>query len=123
MGSPIIEAQFSSVDGAHAVVIEDDGRVAYAYLLDADGKICGDVWLYNRGPAPKEPEWTDREKAPFANPEAFIAPAAELSPPTSADGFSVEWRRAESTSGRGVVGRSPEKPNEYPRFAWCVEKR
>ncbi|MEL6732644.1 MAG: hypothetical protein AAFP83_16055, partial [Bacteroidota bacterium] len=31
---------------AYAVVIEDDQKVAYAYLLH-QGKIVGDVWLYN----------------------------------------------------------------------------
>src|SRR5437879_1011930 len=35
-----------------SVLIEDNGRVGYAYLFDADGQICGDVWLYNRCSAP-----------------------------------------------------------------------
>ncbi|ABQ33968.1 MAG: hypothetical protein EKK32_21005 [Bradyrhizobiaceae bacterium] len=30
------------------IVVEDNGRVAYAYWLDAEGAIRGDVWLYNR---------------------------------------------------------------------------
>ena len=50
-----------------AVVFEDDGRTAYGYLL-RDSKIVADVWIYNRGPAPEQPEWTDRERAPFRNP-------------------------------------------------------
>ena len=39
--------KFVSEDGEFALMIEDDGKVGYAYLLDADGHICGDVWLYN----------------------------------------------------------------------------
>ena len=31
----------------YSAVFEDDGKVAYAYLLD-DGRIVADVWLYNR---------------------------------------------------------------------------
>src|SRR5690242_4793645 len=85
-------AEFRSGDSVCSVVIEDDGRVGYAYFLDAEGKICGDVWLYNRCPAPLEPEWPDREKAPYANPESFVDPMAMPSLPTSIDDFSVEWR-------------------------------
>jgi len=85
-------ARFPSTDRKHAVVIEDDGRVGYAYLLDPEGQISGDVWLYNRCPAPKEPEWSDREKAPFANPTPYVDPTKELSLPSSGDDFSVEWR-------------------------------
>lgn len=84
-------ARYSSTDGKGVVVIEDDGRVGYAYLLDSDGGICGDVWLYNRCPAPSEPEWSDREKAPFANPAAYVVPGGDLSLPASADDISVEW--------------------------------
>jgi hypothetical protein len=52
------------------VVIEDDDRVCYAYLLSEEN-IVGDVWLYNRLPAPSKPEWRDPSKAPFANPSGF----------------------------------------------------
>lgn len=55
-----------------AVVIEQDAKVAYAYLTDA-GHIVGDVWLYNRGEAPREPEWSDMARLPFANARAFTA--------------------------------------------------
>ena len=62
--------RFPASDGKCAVVIEDDERVGYAYLIDSRGEICGDVWLYNRCPAPAEPEWNDPgndpSDAPFA---------------------------------------------------------
>jgi hypothetical protein len=77
-------------DSPWNVVIEDDGRVAYAYLRRAK-EIVGDVWLYNRGEAPFEPEWSDRSRAPFANPRAFVVPAG-LDPIAEAEECSVEWR-------------------------------
>src|SRR5689334_14103846 len=92
MGSSGFIAKFPSIDSGKSGVIEDDGRVGYAYLLGAEGRICGDVWLCNRCPAPKEPEWSDREKAPYANPESYVDPTAIFSLPTSIDDFSVEWR-------------------------------
>ena len=53
-----------------ALVIEDNGRVAYAYLLDRE-RIVGDVWLYNGIVPPGEPEWHDPSKLPFANPSGY----------------------------------------------------
>jgi hypothetical protein len=90
--------RFPSADSKFSLVIDDDGRVGYAYLLDADGRICGDVWLYNRCSAPVEAEWSEREKAPFANPESYVDPRGMYSLPTSADDFSVEWR----DQGKGI---------------------
>jgi hypothetical protein len=58
-----------------AVQIEDDDKTAYAYLLDPDGNIVADVWLYNVGPAPLEPEWRDPQRMPFANPRAYAREA------------------------------------------------
>jgi len=83
---------FTSDDGNRSVVIEDDGRVGYAYLLDRDKHICGDVWLYNRCPTPIEPEWHDREGAPYANPVPFVDDREIFALPRSADDFSVEWK-------------------------------
>jgi hypothetical protein len=83
--------RFLSPDGHAAVVVEDDGRVAYAYLCDAAGAIRADVWLYNRCPAPLEPEWSDRNAAPYANPIAFIDQTTDFSPPRSAADVAVEW--------------------------------
>ncbi len=52
---------------SYSVVVEDDGRVAYAYLREKE-RIIADVWLYNRCNAPQEADWTDPSKAPFLNP-------------------------------------------------------
>lgn len=52
------------------VVIEDDGRVAYAYLF-VGGRIVGDVWLYNVGDAPTAIDWKDRASMPFKNPAKY----------------------------------------------------
>lgn len=66
-----IFADFVDPDSGYAVVFEDDGRVAYGYLLDPDRKIIGDVWLYNRCETPREPEWRTPDLLPFANPVEF----------------------------------------------------
>ncbi|NTF42009.1 hypothetical protein [Rhizobium rhizogenes] len=62
----------SDPDSGCTVLFEDNGHVAYAYLLAADGEIIGDVWLYNVGEPPAEPPWHDKEEMPFANPREFV---------------------------------------------------
>jgi hypothetical protein len=72
------------------VCVDDDGRVAWAYLRAPDGELVGDVWLYNHGPAPDEVDWTDPSAVPFLNPSSH-ARDLEQAPPRGRDDFSVEW--------------------------------
>jgi hypothetical protein len=44
--------------GDWEVIVEDDDRVAYAYLV-REGRIIADVWLYNRLLAPWRPPWNE----------------------------------------------------------------
>jgi hypothetical protein len=59
-----------------SVVVEDDGRVAYAYLL-RDGKITTDVWLYNRAPAPEGFDPAERGTPPRNPAEYCVVPPPE----------------------------------------------
>lgn len=51
-----------------AVVLDDDGRVAYAYLLDREA-VVSDVWLYNVTDTPNVVDWNDESQMPFLNPQ------------------------------------------------------
>ena len=63
---------FQKDEDSYSVVFEDDGRVAYAYLLNPSGSIVADVWLYNCCYTPVEPEWKDPKNMPFINPQAYV---------------------------------------------------
>ena len=89
--------KFQQEGSDFSVVIDDDGKVAYAYLMNKTG-IVGDVWLYNCGPAPMKPEWTDPTKAPFANPKSYIS-EKPFAPVTNDADFEVQW---------SAPGRSPQ---------------
>jgi hypothetical protein len=66
---------FQIPDSEMSVVLEDDGRVAYAYL-QRQGEIVADVWLYNVAATPDEPPWTDRAQMPFLNPRRYCTQEA-----------------------------------------------
>jgi hypothetical protein len=82
--------QFTCDDGLHRCVVEDNGRVAYAYLI-RENKMIGDLWLYNQAESPTEPEWRDRTKMPFLNPASFVDMGAMSQPLQSSDDIAAEW--------------------------------
>ena len=77
------------------VDVVDDGRVCYAYFLSPDGKIVGDVWLYNRCEAPADPEWTDRARAPYANPRGYAHDPPDFQLPQNGTDVVFRWWRDE----------------------------
>jgi hypothetical protein len=94
-------------DGQRILVLEDNGRVAYAYLLDGD-LIIGDVWLYNVDEDPEGVDWQDRSAMPFCNPAKYcsaealprLRPDSKVSCVWSAEGVTVfiagiAWARLE----------------------------
>jgi hypothetical protein len=86
--------RFDEAGGSRAVVLEDDGRVAYAYLLEKN-EIVGDVWLYNVADSPEAVDWSDRSAMPFANPKRYCA-TERLPRLTEASNVRCSW------SDRGV---------------------
>jgi hypothetical protein len=61
--------RFDAPGSTLALMLEDDGKVAYAYLLDGE-EIVGDVWLYNVAESPEEIELV-QSAMPFLNPRKF----------------------------------------------------
>jgi hypothetical protein len=83
--------EFEDPQTGCSVVIDDDGRVAYAYLRDPDQEIIGDVWLYNRAATPAKPDWDHRTVEPFLNPFDFVRTDIEIALPDGATDFSIGW--------------------------------
>lgn len=90
--------------GDRAVVVEQDERVAYAYLLER-GAIVGDVWLYNVTMAPERAEWLEpAPRMPFRNPVTNCSADGESH---QQDEFDVRWGAlgAEIYLGTELAGR------------------
>ena len=78
---------FSSPDARLRLIVEGDGRVAYAYL-QRDGRIVADVWLCNYGPTPASVDGRNRDAMPFLNPERYVTESPTVPEP---DGLSCRW--------------------------------
>jgi hypothetical protein len=105
----------------YRVVVEDDERVAYAYLL-REGRIVTHVWLYNHGPTPVEPEWRDRSKMPFMNPKGY-AVGGIVRPIASDDEVHVEWNERDAVIDDVSVyirGEPIAKLSPGAKPGWCI---
>ena len=72
------------------VIIEDDDRVGYAYLV-RDSRIVADVWLYNHMPAPQRPPWLEpRGEMPFLNSAQHLAQSSSPRSPLP-ETLNVSW--------------------------------
>lgn len=81
---------FAAPHGGYSLAFEDDGKVAYAYLKQ-QCQVVGDVWIYNRCPTPEVPEWSDRTKAPFANPRGYALEGGEIRQALRIEDIQVDW--------------------------------
>lgn len=91
MTKPTVFLSVKDPESGLEAVFEDDGRVAYAYLVN-DKRIVADVWVYNRAPAPAQPEWKDRERAPFLNPREYVTEDADaFQPASSEEDVALDW--------------------------------
>jgi hypothetical protein len=80
---------FNNSNPIYSVVIEDDGRVAYAYLLE-DNNIIGDIWLYNQIEPPMTGEWKV-EDMPFLNPSEFLKNNVSILPIMYENEVDCKW--------------------------------
>jgi len=84
---------FTSPCGKYLLTFDDDGKVAYAYLKKKRPRksIVGDVWIYNRCPTPKRPEWESVENIPFANCRPYIGTGGRMTLDVESDDVAVDW--------------------------------
>lgn len=83
------EQIFWDINNRYSIIIEDDDRVAYAYLL-YNKQIIGDVWLYNRIPSPTTVNWNKTEM-PFLNPVSFIKNIDFEIPQKTIKEYDFDW--------------------------------
>lgn len=112
--------------GQWKVVVDDDDRAVYAYLLK-DDEVVGDVWICNRV-RPAEPEWklpNADELMPFLNPVPYVesehAGVAEHDP----ESISVSWSHDGDSVSVQVLDAGKVLARLVPgeRPGWCVNAK
>jgi hypothetical protein len=112
--------------GPWKVMVEDDGVVAYAYLL-RDEEIVGDVWLYNQEETPVVPEWRQQPPPapPFRNAEQYVGPGHASAHPISLTEIAVRWQGSDVDLKAEILLREHTfailMPGARPGFsAWVI---
>ena len=95
--------EFTDPASGYCVVFEDDGRVAYGYLIDPGNEIIADVWLYNRCATPREPEWRTPDLLPFANPMEYAKDHSGFRPVENASEVAVAWAALDTSRMRAII--------------------
>jgi hypothetical protein len=73
-----------------SLVIEDEGKVCYAYLRYK--KILrGDIWLYNQAGDPVNINFTNKNNFSFLNPQYYIKDDVRVQPLLSEDDVKINW--------------------------------
>src|SRR6266851_4505324 len=83
--------RYDEPGGVRALVLDDDGKVAYGYLLEREA-VVGDVWLYNVAATPNTVDWNDKSQMPFLNPQKFCK--AETVPRLNPQSLEIRWFEA-----------------------------
>ncbi len=115
---------YACPDSDFVVVVEDDARVAYAYILDED-EIVGDVWLYNRHPAPAEIDPSAERGLAPRNTASCVAVERQLSPPLGEhEDCEVQWTMTEhgavETADILIRGRLYARLAPGAKPGWCI---
>jgi len=115
---------FCEMNQNYSLIIEDDGRVAYAYLLFCE-EIIGDLWLYNQENTPILSDWSDPDSMPFLNPQEFVL--KNIAPILSEDNLSVGWKEIKDEEFEVLIYIHGEligkiKPEANPGFSTLVTK-
>lgn len=85
------EGEFLDPGSGYTFIFDDDGRVVYGYLLNAEKEIVSDVWLYNNCLTPESPEWKSRKEMPMANSIEYSKDHLKLKKVRSLSDIRVEW--------------------------------
>ncbi|HSI83419.1 MAG TPA: hypothetical protein VK970_06520 [Candidatus Methylacidiphilales bacterium] len=83
--------QLFSEDAIYSCIIEDDGRVAYAYLMEGK-EMIGNLWLYNQEATPAVDAWReDRGTLPYLNSARYVDAQLMLKPLETPGEAEVVW--------------------------------
>ncbi len=123
--SEFYKQEICPYDKCYSVIIEDNSRVSYAYLLK-DKSIISDVWLYNQISTPDKTNWKDRDKMPFLNPREYILEGKSVLPIEKNSDVNINWMYQNDLDGVTIFIRGEPiavlKPKLFPGYSLLVCK-
>lgn len=116
----MVDGIFTDHKSGFSVIFDDDGRVAYAYLLDEQGSMVADVWLYNCCETPEQPEWASPDNMPFANSLAFSRDHTSFSGVGDISDVSIHWPDSQDIEAQvNIRGELFARLVEGSKPGWC----
>lgn len=115
-----INLEWKKEGTSYSAVFEDDGKVAYGYL-EYEDEIVGDVWIYNRFPAPIKPEWTSPENMPFANAKEYVSDDHFIAVENESE-VTIAWEEDETSPATLLISIRNQiiaKIKHGSRPGWC----
>jgi len=84
------EQFFYNETDKHSLIIDDDGKVSYAYLLDGE-EIIADVWLYNQAKTPDLAIGGSLDEIPFLNTVEYVNENIIMTPLSDPKDIFIKW--------------------------------
>ena len=116
---------FCPYDEKYSVIIEDNGRVSYAYLLKLKN-VIGDVWLYNKKENPDKVNWKCINEMPFLNPKEYIDFEKKISPIVESSDVHLSWKYSDDLEEVNIFIKNGLiailKPQSCPGWSYFVKK-
>ena len=123
--SKFYQQYFCIDDDFFSLIIEDNGKVAYAYLLKKRN-IISDVWLYNQQTTPSTVDWTNKKDLPFLNPKNYILNNRVFSPIKNQIEVKIKWDLLDEAKRVRIYIRNELiavlGPNLFPGYSSLVCK-
>ena len=120
------EQFFYNETDMHSLIIDDDGKVSYAYLLDGE-EIIADVWLYNQAKTPDLGIWDSLEEIPFLNTVEYVNENITIAPLSDPKEIFIKWEfKNDSLEQVSIFIRDQLtailKPGSKPGWSICAKK-
>jgi hypothetical protein len=120
------EQFFYSETDKHSLIIDDDGMVSYAYLLEGE-EIIADVWLYNQAKTPDLRIWDSLEEIPFLNTAEYVNEDIIISPLSDPKDIFIKWEFKNEILEQVSIFIKDQlsailKPGSKPGWSICAKK-
>ena len=117
---------FYNETNKHSLIVDDDGRVSYAYLLEGE-EIIADVWLYNQAETPDLGIWDSLTEIPFVNTVEYVNENIIIAPLSDPKDVFIKWEfKNDNLIQVSVFIRDQLsailKPGSKPGWSICAKK-